>query len=78
MSLQLLFWKTDTWEKSTSVVVQLPDGKVCVGDTQVQFHSDQLHLLVCHEMQLAVYDTSEFQCIRQVIKCIHLIIFIFV
>ena len=56
----------DTWDKRKSVTIQLPAGKVPVGDTQVQFYSDQTRLLVCHETQLALYDAAKAECIRQV------------
>ncbi|XP_062175921.1 topless-related protein 2 isoform X2 [Alnus glutinosa] len=62
---QLCFWSTESWEKRKSVTIQLPAGKVPVGDTRVQFHSDQIRLLVCHETQLAVYDASKMERIRQ-------------
>ncbi|XP_022760612.1 topless-related protein 2-like [Durio zibethinus] len=62
---QLFFWNTDNWEKIKSVALQLPAGKAPQGDTRVQFHSDQVRLLVCHEMQLAVYDANKMECIRQ-------------
>ncbi|KAG5555907.1 hypothetical protein RHGRI_006530 [Rhododendron griersonianum] len=35
----------DTWEHLKLVSIQLPAGKACNGDTRVQFHSDQIHLL---------------------------------
>lgn len=66
MHLQLCFWNMDTWDKRKSVTIQLPAGKVPVGDTQVQFYSDQTRLLVCHETQLALYDAAKAECIRQV------------
>ncbi|XP_044486596.1 topless-related protein 2-like isoform X2 [Mangifera indica] len=62
---QIIFWNTDTWEKRKSVAIQLPAGKAPVGDTRVQFHSDQVWLLVCHETQLALYDAAKMECIRQ-------------
>lgn len=64
--LQIIFWNTDTWEKRKSVTIQLPAGKAPVGDTRVQFHSDQIHLLVCHETQLALYDAAKMECLTQV------------
>lgn len=64
--LQLCVWSIDTWEKRKSVTIQLPAGKAPTGDTRVQFHSDQTRLLVFHETQLAVYDASKMECIRQV------------
>nr|GMD21546.1 topless-related protein 2-like [Ipomoea batatas] len=42
----------------SSVRIHSPAGRVHPGDTHVMFHTDQLHLLVTHETQLAIYDTS--------------------
>ncbi|XP_010245461.1 PREDICTED: protein TPR1-like isoform X2 [Nelumbo nucifera] len=56
---QICLWNTDTWEKRKSVAIQLPAGKGPGGDTRVQFHSDQIRLLVFHETQLATYDASK-------------------
>ncbi|XP_043719817.1 protein TPR1-like isoform X2 [Telopea speciosissima] len=62
---QLCIWNTDTWEKRKSISIQLPAGKAPIGDTRVQFHSDQVRLLVSHETQLAIYDASKMDRIRQ-------------
>ncbi|KAL0837454.1 hypothetical protein Bca101_089344 [Brassica carinata] len=62
---QLFFWTADSWEKKKSSVIQLPPGKAPVGDTRVQFHNDQIHLLVSHETQLAIYDASKMECIHK-------------
>lgn len=62
---QLCVWSIDTWEKRKSVAIQIPSGKAPVGDTRVQFHADQLRLLVVHETQLAIYDASKMDRIRQ-------------
>ncbi|XP_019441183.1 PREDICTED: topless-related protein 3-like isoform X2 [Lupinus angustifolius] len=62
---QLCVWSIDTWEKRKAIPIQLPAGKPPVGDTRVQFHSDQLRLLVVHETQLAIYDASKMDRIRQ-------------
>lgn len=59
-------WSIDTWEKRKSVSIQMPAGKAPIGDTRVQFHSDQIRLLVFHETQLATYDASKMERIRQV------------
>lgn len=56
----------DVWDKRKSVTLQLPAGKAPLGDTQVQFYSDQVRLLVYHETQLALYDAAKAECIRQV------------
>lgn len=67
-ALQLCLWSIDTWEKRKSVALQIPTGKAPAGDTRVQFHFDQVHLLVVHETQLAIYDASKMDRIRQVDK----------
>jgi hypothetical protein len=41
-------------------------GKAPSGNTRVQFSSDQNHLLVVQETQLAIYDASKMERIYQV------------
>lgn len=48
------------------IPIQLPSGKAPVGDTRVQFYSDQVRLLVCHETQLALYDAYKTELLQQV------------
>ncbi|KAM3684922.1 hypothetical protein ACJW31_11G079700 [Castanea mollissima] len=62
---KICFWNFESWEKRKSITIQLPAGRVPVGDTRVQFHCDQVRMLVCHETQLAVYDASKMERIRQ-------------
>ncbi|KAG6701327.1 hypothetical protein I3842_08G159800 [Carya illinoinensis] len=62
---QLCVWSIDTWEKRKSITIQIPSGKAPAGDTRVQFHSDQIRLLVVHETQLAIYDVSKMDRTRQ-------------
>ncbi|XP_075633485.1 topless-related protein 3-like [Castanea sativa] len=62
---QICFWNFESWEKRKSITIQLPAGRVPVGDTRVQFHCDQVRMLVCHETQPAVYDASKMERIRQ-------------
>ncbi|KAE8725524.1 Topless-related protein 2 [Hibiscus syriacus] len=61
----LCVWSIDTWEKRKSVEIQIPAGKAPTGDTRVQFHSDQIHMLLFHETQIAIYDASKMERIRQ-------------
>ncbi|XP_039019798.1 topless-related protein 3-like [Hibiscus syriacus] len=61
----LCVWSIDTWEKRKSVAIQIPAGKAPTGETRVQFHSDQIRMLVVHETQLAIYDASKMERIRQ-------------
>nr|GLL32533.1 uncharacterized protein LOC109152278 [Ipomoea trifida] len=62
---QLCDWNTRIWKKRRSVRIQLPAGEVSSGDTHVMFHVDQIHLLVTHERQLAIYDASKMELIHQ-------------
>ncbi|PPD87380.1 hypothetical protein GOBAR_DD15668 [Gossypium barbadense] len=61
----LCLWSIDTWEKRKSVAIQIPAGMAPTGDTRVQFHSDQIRMLVVHETQLAIYDASKMERVRQ-------------
>ncbi|XP_029116430.1 protein TOPLESS-RELATED PROTEIN 2 isoform X2 [Elaeis guineensis] len=62
---QLCVWSIDGWEKKKSRFIQAPASRAAplVGDTKVQFHNDQAHLLVVHESQLGIYD-SKLECLR--------------
>ncbi|XP_058103933.1 protein TOPLESS-RELATED PROTEIN 2-like isoform X3 [Magnolia sinica] len=61
----LCVWSIDGWEKKKSRFIQAPPGRSAslVGETKVQFHNDQAHLLVVHESQIAIYD-SKLECLR--------------
>ncbi|KAL4341350.1 hypothetical protein GQ457_08G009520 [Hibiscus cannabinus] len=61
----LCVWSIDTWEKRKSVEIQIPAGKAPTGETRVQFHSDQIRMLVVHETQLAIYDASKMERVQQ-------------
>lgn len=68
LSLQLCVWSTDGWEKQCSTVLQMPPGRMAaaLADTRVQFHLDQIHLLVVHESQIAIYEAPKLECLKQV------------
>ena len=74
--LQLCVWSIDGWEKKKSRFIQAPAGRQSplAGETKVQFHNDQTHLLVVHESQIAIYD-SKLECLRSV-SCLPCIIFL--
>ncbi|KMZ75796.1 WD-40 repeat protein-like [Zostera marina] len=64
---QLCVWSIDGWEKKKTKFIQPPANRATsqlVGDTKVQFHNDQTHLLVVHESQLAIYEDSKLECLR--------------
>ncbi|XP_078178878.1 protein TOPLESS-RELATED PROTEIN 2 isoform X2 [Carex rostrata] len=63
---QLCVWSIDGWEKKKARFIQAPNNRApgpLVGDTRVQFHNDQVHLLVVHETQISIYD-SKLDCLR--------------
>ncbi|KAK3436840.1 hypothetical protein EUGRSUZ_C01368 [Eucalyptus grandis] len=64
---QLCVWNTDGWEKQASKVLQMPTGRGAapLADTRVQFHLDQIHLLVVHETQIAIYEAPKLECLKQ-------------
>lgn len=70
VSMQLCVWNTDGWEKQKSKVLQIPQGRstAALSDTRVQFHQDQVHFLVVHETQLAIYETTKLECMKQVLR----------
>lgn len=62
---QLCIWSVDGWEKKKARPIQAPPGHQAplVGETRVQFHNDQSHILVVHESQIGIYDT-QLECQR--------------
>nr|XP_043627620.1 protein TOPLESS-RELATED PROTEIN 2-like isoform X2 [Erigeron canadensis] len=62
---QLCIWNINGWEKRKSRSIQSPPGYPgsLVGETRVQFHNDQRHLLVIHESQIAIYD-YQLECLK--------------
>ncbi|KAJ8755367.1 hypothetical protein K2173_019165 [Erythroxylum novogranatense] len=64
---QLCVWNSDGWEKQKTRPLQVPAGRTAgvQSDTRVQFHQDQIHFLVVHETQLAIYETTKLECVKQ-------------
>ncbi|KAJ7549925.1 hypothetical protein O6H91_07G075100 [Diphasiastrum complanatum] len=65
---QVIVWSIDGWEKRRTKAIQIPAGRgspSATGDTKVQFHNDHIRLLVVHETQLAIYDASKLERVRQ-------------
>jgi hypothetical protein len=61
-------WNTDGWEKQKTRFLQLPPGRTpsAQSDTRVQFHQDQIQFLVVHETQLAIFEATKLECLKQV------------
>ncbi|XP_062216167.1 protein TPR3-like isoform X2 [Phragmites australis] len=63
---QLCVWNTDGWEKQKNIFLQIPSGRPSnILDTRVQFHHDQMHFLVVHETQIAIYETTKLEPVKQ-------------
>ncbi|KAJ6309071.1 hypothetical protein OIU76_018627 [Salix suchowensis] len=63
---QLCVWNSDGWEMQKTRSLQVPSGWTTIqSDTRVQFHQDQIHFLVVHENQLAIYETIKLECVKQ-------------
>ncbi|KAH7866568.1 hypothetical protein Vadar_022028 [Vaccinium darrowii] len=64
---QLCIWNTDGWEKQTSKFLHIPSGRspTPLAQTRVEFHQDQVHLLVVHETQIAIYEAPKLECVKQ-------------
>ncbi|XP_048134056.1 protein TOPLESS-like [Rhodamnia argentea] len=64
---QLCAWSIDGWEKQASRFLQMPTGRVAapLADTRVQFHVDQIRLLVVQEKQVAIYEAPKLECLQQ-------------
>ncbi|KAL6997475.1 RNA polymerase II associated Paf1 complex subunit Tpr1, partial [Sarracenia purpurea var. burkii] len=60
-------WSSYGWEKQASKFLHIPYGRSSapLAQTRVQFHQDQVHLLVVYETQRAIYEASKLECIKQ-------------
>lgn len=65
--LQICVWNSDGWEKQRNRFLQIPPGRTpsVLSDTRVQFHQDQIHFLVVHETQLAIYEANKLEYVKQ-------------
>jgi WD40 repeat protein len=64
---QICVWSTDGWEKQRSKFLPNPQSHSGsnLSDTRVQFHQDQINFLVVHASQIAIYETTKLECLRQ-------------
>ncbi|KAJ3677253.1 hypothetical protein LUZ60_002977 [Juncus effusus] len=66
---QICVWSNDGWEKQRSKFLPTPQGSSSssnnTSDTRVQFHHDQVNFLVVHETQIAIYETTKLECLKQ-------------
>ncbi|KAL1359112.1 topless-related protein 2 [Arachis hypogaea] len=69
---QIFFWSIDTWNLKKSLKMYLRDESPVTGDTQVQFHCNQINLLVCHREVLSLYDASRMELVMQWVPKAHM------
>ncbi|KAI7988920.1 Topless-related protein 2 [Camellia lanceoleosa] len=64
---QIIVWQCNKWMSKKSSFLQLPTGTATkkLSEIEVQFHQDQIHFLVVHELKLAVYETIKLECVVQ-------------
>ncbi|MED6171821.1 hypothetical protein PIB30_044375 [Stylosanthes scabra] len=62
---QLVFWRVDTWKEKKSMKLYSPEERPLTGNIQVQFHSNEIHLLACHRQVIRIYDALRMELIRQ-------------
>ncbi|XP_074285239.1 topless-related protein 4-like isoform X3 [Silene latifolia] len=64
---QLCVWSIEGWEKQVSKFLQMPTGRSASpnAQTRVLFQQDQVHMLVVHETQVAIYEAPKLECIKQ-------------
>lgn len=63
---QISVWCTSAWRRRNVAVVQPEGGLPYMDETLVQFHKDQVKLLVVRESQLAIYDADTLTRLCQV------------
>lgn len=66
--LQIIVWGYGNWEKKNITLLQISSGWMPseTSETYVQFYGDELHFLVVHETQLAVYEATKLERVKQV------------
>ncbi|KAK9666382.1 hypothetical protein RND81_14G181000 [Saponaria officinalis] len=64
---QLCVWSINGWEKQASKFLQMPAGRAANpnAQTRIQLQQDQVHLLVVHETQVAIYEAPKLECVKQ-------------
>lgn len=63
-----MVWSLDGWKKQAGTFLKNPAGRVSkpLAQTRIKFQKDQIHLLVIHDTQLAIYEASKLKCLKQV------------
>ncbi|KAI3857265.1 hypothetical protein MKW92_032670 [Papaver armeniacum] len=62
---QICVWKWETWVKQNTAALQIPSGSNSASAIRVQYQNDQIHFLVVHPVQLAIYETTNLNRVKQ-------------
>ncbi|PON90085.1 Topless family [Trema orientale] len=64
---KLCVWSVDGWRMLTSKILDVPpyQNSSPLIHTRIQFHQDQIHLLVVQETQLGIYKAPNLECLSQ-------------
>ncbi|XP_022892695.1 protein TPR3-like isoform X3 [Olea europaea var. sylvestris] len=67
LDAQIVVWDSITWEKKNNTFLEISSGWLPseLSETHVQFDKDERHFLAVHETQLAIYETTKLQCVKQ-------------
>lgn len=50
----------------TNAFLLIPPRRTVMSDTQVEYHLDRIHFLAVNETQIAIYDSMNLECQKQV------------
>ncbi|KAI3883761.1 hypothetical protein MKW92_011797 [Papaver armeniacum] len=62
---QICVWKWDTWVTQHTAALQIPAGSNSASAIRVQYQNNQIHFLVVHPVQLAIYETTNLNRVKQ-------------
>lgn len=65
---QIIAWDYGNWEKKNTTLLQISSDWMPseTSETYVQFYGDEMHFLAVHETQLAVYEATKLERVKQV------------
>ncbi|KAK4422139.1 protein TPR3 [Sesamum alatum] len=64
---EIVLWDCVNWEKKKSTVLQIGISWLAsdITETNIELDKDQKSFLVVHETQVAIYETTTLQCVKQ-------------
>ncbi|KAA8525517.1 hypothetical protein F0562_007372 [Nyssa sinensis] len=64
---RIIVWQSNEWIGLKSTSLDIPGGRsaIALSDIHVHFHQDQIHFLAVHETQLAMYETTKMERVKQ-------------